>query len=96
MSTKISEVPTYLREMVIHLHNDKENIQLTNREIGRRLKIPNRTVDYLINRYKEAGTTSNRPGRGRKKALTRRETKALIKEVKLNPRLSVTTPKNQL
>ena len=39
MSTKISEVPTYLRELVIHLHNDKENIRLTNREIESRLKI---------------------------------------------------------
>ena len=96
MSTKISEVPTYLREMVINLHNDKENRRLTNRETGRRLKILNRTVYYIINRYKKAGTISKRPGRGRKKALIRRETKALIKEIKLNPKLSATMLKNQL
>lgn len=52
------------------------------------MKIPYSSVSYIIRKWKTHGTVQNYPGRGRKKKTTTRQDAAILRKVKINPRLS--------
>lgn len=77
-----------VRDLVISAWEDKENGEQSSSALSRRFNLPRTTIQGIIKRYKESGTVADKKGRGRKSALTVRETREIVRKVKLNPFLS--------
>lgn len=84
-----------LRSLVIN-HQGDQNGRKTQVEIAILLKIPRSTVQYIIRKYNSTGLIVNKQGRGRKPKFSIREKRAIVKKVKVNPKLSISKIKAQV
>lgn len=76
------------RDLVIQHWKGDENGRLSVRGISKLLKIPKSTVHNIIVKFQNTKKLENLKGRGRKSILSEREKKAIVRKVKVNPRLS--------
>ena len=60
----------------------KEENGLNPTQIARKMKIGRDTVYDTLNRYEETGTVHDRPGRGRKRILSTKEEKKVVKKAR--------------
>lgn len=87
MSDRRRELPVQVRELIIKLWNEGK----TMRDIGNTIGKPHATVQRIINNFKEKGNVLTKPRSGRPKALNDREERAVIRMVKVTPK--ITAPK---
>ncbi len=78
---KAKEFSVVLRQGIINYHSS-ENSYST---ISNRLALPRSTVQSVIKKLKQFGTTGNLPGRGRKSKLSPRTERKLCCEVNIKP-----------
>jgi len=86
MCAKTSEIPESKRKLMVKWRNDGK----TYGEISKLLNINRSTIHYIIKKSKSEETVKNKYRSGRPKKLTEREERALIGEIKKNPKISAT------
>lgn len=86
------EVPLQMRKLIIE---DRQN-GLSLRQIAQKYSISKTCVEKLCNKFAESHQISNLPGRGRKRATTKREDTLIVRQIKVKPNTSSTEIKDQL
>lgn len=84
MGRKGKEITEAEKKIIIRLHKEKKSL----REIGRTVARSFATIQYIIKKFKNDGSTANARRRGRPKRLTERERHAIRREVQKNPKIS--------
>lgn len=70
---------------MISTWENRGNEPITYAQLGQRFNLKKTTVYQMVRRYQETGNIADKPGRGRKPALTVRETKDIVREATKNP-----------
>lgn len=86
MCSKISEIPESERKLIVKWRNKGKTYD----EISKLVNIYKSTIHYILKKSKFEGTVKNKYWLGRPKKLTEREERALISEIKKNPKISAT------
>ncbi len=79
------ELPEELRDRIVARHRSGQGYK----NISAALKVPKSTVAFIILKWKTFGTTRTLPRAGRPAKLSYRGRRALVREVKKNPKLTV-------
>ncbi|KAG2466103.1 TCB1 transposase, partial [Polypterus senegalus] len=82
---KSKELSVDLRDRIVSRHKSGE----CNRKISAGLKVPMRTVAFIIHKWKKFETTRTLPGAGRPSKLSDRVRRALVREVTKNPMVTL-------
>ena len=82
--TPRKETTCEVRELVIKLHNKTHSLRSISRTIGR----PVSTVQGIIDRYGINRTVDNKKRSGRPSVLSERNERQILREVKINPKIS--------
>jgi transposase len=67
------------RWRVIHLSTESH---LSIRRIAKQMKVAKKTVEDLLHKYSKSGSVRDRPGRGRKRKLTKDDERRIVKKAK--------------
>lgn len=84
MGRKGKEITEAEKKIIISLHKKKKSL----REIGQILNRSFATIQYIIKKFKNDGSTANVGRSGRPKKLTERERYAIRREIQKNPKIS--------
>ncbi|KAL9706439.1 hypothetical protein quinque_009957 [Culex quinquefasciatus] len=84
MNAKRTKIPPAIKQIILDLKKDKKSLA----EIATIVKRPKSSVQYVIHNYKTSGSLEITPGRGPKPKLTERHHRLILREIKINPRLS--------
>ncbi len=79
------ELPEELRDRIVARHRSGQGYK----KISAALKVPKSTVASIILKWKTFGTTRTLPRAGRPAKLSYRGRRALVREVKKNPKITV-------
>ncbi len=79
------ELPEELRDRIVARHRSGQGYK----NISAALKVPKSTVASIILKWKTFGTTRTLPRAGRPAKLSYRGRRALVREVKKNPKITV-------
>ncbi len=79
------ELPEELRDRIVARHRSGQGYK----NISAALKVPKSTVASIILKWKSFGTTRTLPRAGRPAKLSYRGRRALVREVKKNPKITV-------
>ena len=79
------ELPKELRDRIVARHRSGQGYK----RISAALKVPKSTVASIILKWKKFGTTRTLPRPGRPAKLSNRGRRALVREVKKNPKITV-------
>ena len=79
------ELPKELRDRIVARHRSGQGYK----RISAALKVPKSTVASIILKWKKLGTTTTLPRPGRPGKLSHRGRRALVREVKKNPKITV-------
>ena len=79
------ELPKELRDRIVARHRSGHGYKI----ISAALKVPKSTVASIILKWKKFGTTRTLPRPGRPAKLSNRGRRALVREVKKNPKITV-------
>ena len=82
---KSKELPKELRDRIVARHRSGQGYKI----ISAALKVPKSTVASIILKWKKFGTTRTLPRPGRPAKLSNRGRRALVREVKKNPKITV-------
>lgn len=85
MARKRSECSFAERKLIIKLVCQGKSYRKVADYIGR----THSTVQYVVNKYKYEGRISNKEGRGRKRMLTERDEKFIVKKININPKAKI-------
>lgn len=77
-----------LRDLIICDWENKENEPTSMGKLSEKYKIPKATIQSIIEKYRKTGCVENLPGRGRKRAFSVKESRRIMKKIKVNPFLS--------
>lgn len=84
--TKRTSVPG--RDLVISDWEDKENHPISFRKLADKYQLPRSTVFGIVKRYKQNGRIEDAKRAPRKPVLSERESREIVRKVKVNPFLS--------
>ena len=79
------ELPKELRDRIVARHRSGQGYK----RISAALKVPKSTVASIILKWKKFGTTTTLPRPGRPAKLSNHGRRALVREVKKNPKITV-------
>lgn len=82
---KSKEISQDLRQQIVNFHESG----LSLREISKRLTVPRSSVQTIIHKYKNHGTTQPLNRSGRRRVLTPSDEDMLVQQVKMHPRTTV-------
>lgn len=89
---KTKEISLDLRKRIIDAHKAGEGYT----KLSKRFKVSRTGVRGIIQRYKDSHTLQNKPGRGRKRKISERLERQLVRNMSRDPRLTVKTLVNDL
>lgn len=89
---KEKEVSDYLRNRIIELHVEGKSY----RKISAEINVPFSTVGSIIRKFKQHGTTINRPRSGAPRKINDRSRRLLLKKVKNKPMITRKELRNDL
>lgn len=89
---KTKELSIDLRKKIIDLHKSRNSYG----DIARRLVIPRSTVQSVVKKFRQYGTTENLPGRGAKPKMSQKTLRKVCREATMNPRIILTDVKEML
>ncbi len=87
MAKNKKETSLQIRDLAVQYWKGDENGKKSLQEIANLLKRPKSTIQNIIEKYKKTGSIENIKGRGRKPTFLTREKRAIVKKIKLNPKL---------
>lgn len=79
---KLKEYSQDMKDRIIRLHTSGASLGAISRQLG----VPRPSVQTIVRKYTDLGTTKTLPRSGRKSKLTPRAEKALVRKVRANPR----------
>ena len=79
---KAKEYSQDLRKSIIQLHKSGTSLGA----ISRQLEVPRSSVQTILRKYRDLGTTKTLPRSGRKSKLTPTDERALVRKVRFNPK----------
>ena len=82
--TKTKEISLGLRQKIVEAHNKGQGYTA----ISKRLTVSRTAVRCIIAKYKETNSVKNKPGRGRKRKISRTLERKLVRDVLKEPRTS--------
>lgn len=84
---KSKEISLDLRQKIVDLHHQGEGYTA----ISKRFMVSRTAVRCIIAKYKETKSVKNKPGRGRKRKISKTLERKIIRDVNKNPRTSAKT-----
>ena len=94
--TKSKEIDIQLRDRVIENWKERGKSKLSLGKIAKKLNLPKSTVQYIVTKYRKSGRLENEPRSGRPPALTLREKRRIMQEVRADPFVSAPELKKNL
>ena len=82
---KVKELSSDLKDVIINLALRGYSL----RKIGQTVNKSHSTVQYIVNKFREEGSTQNVPRKPKERRLNKRDERFILKRVRENPRLSV-------
>ena len=79
---KSKEISQVLRKKIVDLHKSGSSLGA----ISKRLKVPRSSVQTIVRKYKHHGTTQPSYRSGRRRVLSPRDQRTLVRKVQINPR----------
>ena len=79
---KSKEISQDLRKKIVDLHKSGSSLGA----ISKRLKVPRSSVQTIVRKYKHHGTTQPSYRSGRRRVLSPRDERTLVRKVQINPR----------
>ncbi|CDQ97507.1 unnamed protein product [Oncorhynchus mykiss] len=83
---KSKEISQNLRNKIVDLHKSGSSLGA----ISKRLKVPCSSVQTIVRKYKHHGTTQPSYRLGRRRVLSPKDERTLVRKVQINPRTTAT------
>lgn len=92
MSERNREIPFPVRKIIIDLWNEGNSF----RNIGKIVKKPHTTIQYIVKQYKLTGSYKIRSRSGRPKKMTPREEASIVRQIIIDPKKSAPKLKEEV
>jgi len=89
---KTKELSSDIKNSMVRMSTNGHSV----RKIAQTLTLSPSTVGYVLKKWKSTGDTANKPRKGRPRKITATVARALVREVKKEPRTTCTSLKKQL